>query len=440
MAPPRPAAPPDIPTVPVPAAPVAPKAEVGLKVAPAPAPKAAPVVATPAPAPAVAAPPTDALCGVTCALVCLPADPGLAWYGSADYLFYFLKPAPVAVPLATTGPAAGRGILGNPAGAGAVVLGNSTTDYGMFSGMRATLGAWVNPDRTVAVEGSAFFTEARADRVRVAGGPGGLPVLARPFFDTTTGTNNVRLLALPGSFTGSVVQETTAQLWGAEALGVFRAAQSDGLTVDALTGFRFLSLEESLRVTDVSAVLANGTTAFNAGGFAAGTGTQVSDFFSTQNRFYGGTLGARVGYSSGDYFVALTGKVALGSVHQVVTLDGTTTLAGGGPLPATVGGGLYNLAPNAGRYTKDDFAVVPEVGLKVGARLTPRLSVTAGYDFIYLSRAVRPGEQVNQTVNPTFLPTSPTLGVPFGPRQPGFTFHQTDFYAHGATVGLAFTY
>jgi hypothetical protein len=302
---------------------------------------------------------------LSCAPACAPAcDPGPSWYGSAEYLFYFLKPAPVPVPLATTGPVAGRGILGNPAGAGQVVLGNQEIDYGRFSGLRVTVGAWLNPDRTVAVEGSAFLTEARAERLLVAGGAEGLPVLARPFFDTTTGTNNGRLLALPGAFTGSVVQESTAQLYGAEALGVFRAAggSGDGVTIDALTGFRFLSLEESLRVTDVSAVLPGGITAFNGAGVVAPGFTQATDYFSTQNRFYGGTLGTRIGYSSGDWFVSLTGKVSLGSVHQVVTLDGTTTLFGVNPLPSTVAGGLLNLGPNSGRFTRDDFAVVPEGG------------------------------------------------------------------------------
>jgi hypothetical protein len=78
--------------------------------------------------------------------------------------------------------------------------------------------------------------------------------------------------------------------------------------------------------------------------------------------------------------------------------------------------------------------------VKVGLRLTEHVSVTAGYDFLYLNQVVRPGDQVSLGINPTFIPTSPTLSVPFGPRVPGFAFGQSDFYAHGASVGLAITY
>ena len=103
-------------------------------------------------------------------------------------------------------------------------------------------------------------------------------------------------------------------------------------------------------------------------------------------------------------------------------------------------GGLYYLATNSGRYTRDAFAAVPEIGVKIGYQLTSHVSVTGSYNFLYLSRVVRPGDQVNTAVNPTFLPTSPTLGVPFGPRLPSFPFTESDFWAHGVNIGLAVTY
>ena len=35
--------------------------------------------------------------------------------------------------------------------------------------------------------------------------------------------------------------------------------------------------------------------------------------------------------------------------------------------------------------------------------------MTAGYNFMYLSRVARPGDQINETLNPSFIPSSPTL-------------------------------
>jgi hypothetical protein len=89
----------------------------------------------------------------------------------------------------------------------------------MFNGMQFTLGGWLNLDHNLGIEGSAFLLENRAERTTLTGGPGGLTVLARPYFDTTTGTPNTRLLALPGSFTGALQTKVEARLWGPKWTG-----------------------------------------------------------------------------------------------------------------------------------------------------------------------------------------------------------------------------
>ena len=382
---------------------------------------------------------TDGCANLLCEIACPPPVADRFW-GSAEYLFYFLKPASVPIPIATTGPAAGRGILGNPAGPGQVILGNSETDFGLFNGMQFTLGGWLNRDHTTGVEVSAFLLENRVERTNLVGGPNALPVLARPYFDTTIGANNTRLLALPGSFSGSLQTKAEARLWGAEADIVKRLIKREGFTLDALTGFRFLGLDESFTITDSANVLGSGITSFNGTGLLAPAQTSVTDRFDTQSNFYGVPLGLRTNYTSGNFIISLTGKVSLGSMQEVVTLSGSSTLVGPNPLPATVPGGLYNLGSNLGRYTNNTFAVVPEVNVRVGYQLTSHMAVTAGYNFLYIDRVVRPGDQINATLNPTFIPTSPNLGVPFGPRQPTFNLDQSDFWAHGASVGVTLTY
>ena len=104
-------------------------------------------------------------------------------------------------------------------------------------------------------------------------------------------------------------------------------------------------------------------------------------------------------------------------------------------------GGLLALRSNIGQYTeKDDFAVIPEVGINFGFQLTERWRLLAGYNFLYWGEIARPGQQVNPIVNPTLVPTSQLFGPPFGPIQPSPFFNTTDFWAQGVTFGLAFNY
>jgi Putative beta barrel porin-7 (BBP7) len=103
-------------------------------------------------------------------------------------------------------------------------------------------------------------------------------------------------------------------------------------------------------------------------------------------------------------------------------------------------GGLLALSSNIGRYNHDSFAVVPEAGFSVGYPVTRSVRVYAGYRFLYLSEAVRPGDQIDRVVNPTLLPTTqPTTGL-IGPARPNFVFKETDFWAQGIHCGLEFRY
>ncbi len=84
------------------------------------------------------------------------------------------------------------------------------------------------------------------------------------------------------------------------------------------------------------------------------------------------------------------------------------------------------------------FAVVPELGLNLGYQFTPVIRGFVGYNFIYWSDVVRPGQQIDLNVNRTFQPGS---AIPrTGATVPGFPFTGTDFWAQGLTVGLEFRF
>jgi hypothetical protein len=85
------------------------------------------------------------------------------------------------------------------------------------------------------------------------------------------------------------------------------------------------------------------------------------------------------------------------------------------------------------------FAVVPEVGLNVGYRITERVSVLVGYTFFYTNSVACPAQQIDRNINPTqsasFGGTPST--VLEGPAHPSFKFNGSDFWVQGLNVGLA---
>ena len=74
-------------------------------------------------------------------------------------------------------------------------------------------------------------------------------------------------------------------------------------------------------------------------------------------------------------------------------------------------GGLLALpGANIGRYTQSKFAVVPEAGVKIGYHLTPNLRLAVGYNFLYLSSVLRPGDQIDTGLDVTRIPNFPLPG------------------------------
>src|SRR5262249_3301574 len=120
----------------------------------------------------------------------------------------------------------------------------------------------------------------------------------------------------------------------------------------------------------------------------------------------------------------------------------TNLLGGGGENGSFVGQPLVSTDKPALRSSRDRFAVVPEVRVDVGVRLLDGLRAFVGYDFLYLSEAVRPG---NQRSRVAFSPSAvdngpPTHGLPT--FLPQFSGHLcgTDFWAQGLTFAIEWRY
>jgi hypothetical protein len=139
------------------------------------------------------------------------------------------------------------------------------------------------------------------------------------------------------------------------------------------------------------------------------------------------------------------GKIGLGDMHQIVDIAGftyvqnTTTTTVPGNLGTAYGGLLAN-ASNIGRFQHDDFSFIPEATLNVGINLTRSLSAFVGYNFMYMTHVVRPGDQVSPNVDSTTVPLSVRYGNINSTPAPTITFNQTSYYLMGVNFGMAFKY
>jgi hypothetical protein len=360
---------------------------------------------------------------------------------SGEYLLWWVKNGPLSVPLITTGPfpappGVSPGVLGQPGTA--LVYGLTGIDYHTFSGVRVTAGCWLDPDQTVGFEGRGFLLEHRTNQFSAASDAAGNPVLALP--NTFNGMPERFTVSEADRRSGSVDVPSTSRLWGAEANALLSLCRDGSLHACALAGFRYLDLQEGLGVDSFSTALNNAlptdTVVFLAQPIRPPGSVLVNDQFDTRNHFYGGQIGGRVDYTAGKLFGSLAVKVGLGDTHEVISNTGTTTLIVPGQPNFTVNGGRLVGPSNAGHFSQDAFSVVPEVEVGVGCRLTDHIRALVGYNFLYWTDVVRPGNQIDQTIDARQVPTSIVFTSGFVGTAPTVPFRKSDFWAQGINFAL----
>ncbi len=359
------------------------------------------------------------------------------WFRT-EYLLWWVKDAQLPVPIVTTGdPTVGLNVPVNTAGAigspGTTVLhGGNSAGFGAFSGFRFVFGGWATVEQQIGWEAGGFLLERRTNVFTAASDEFGNPPLYFPAFNVTAGQERALPIADPlRGFAGEVFVGSTLEFWGAEFSGLLALYRRPGFEVVALGGFRYADLKENLHI-------ANNTT-----DLMLLSVDSANDYFDTRNQFYGGQVGTRVSWHDEFWTFDVTGKLAIGSTHQVVNISGDFTqvaLPGGlAPTPGTFNSGIYTQTSNIGRRTESQFGVLPSLEAKVACQLTPRLRLSVGYDFIYWNQVVRPGNQMDRNINQTQSPVF-AGGVLIGPANPAPLFNRTDLWAHGVNMGLELRY
>jgi hypothetical protein len=389
-------------------------------------------------------------------------DPASRLYGGFEYLHWWVKGAPLSVPLLTTGPDVQPFEGGFIRGPEVTILygspyapatgGNNTQAFPGLSGGRLTLGYWLDDGQHYAIEGEGFGLQNGTGTYQAQSQANGTPPMRIPVYNSVPylagGPGGIVVppvedgvpVSVPDAVSGSVSFKNTLSLWGLQANGVVNLYRDSSWEVSGLGGFRYLSLDEGFNLYLNIVGVPNSAFATEYG--------WANDQFSTQNHFYGATLGLRGKYNFGPMFVEASGRVSFGADNESVDVSGyfqefNTPIVSGipgvayGQRPLIQGpNGIFAQPSNEGQTSGNRFAVVPEVSIKLGYNLTPSTQLTVGYDFLFISSVLRPTDQIDRSFSKGLPfqqdPTSTTGPVRF--------FRTSTFYAQGLSVGVSYRF
>jgi hypothetical protein len=358
-------------------------------------------------------------------------------YVSAEYLLWWMRDLNVPV-LGTTNTAGGLGFIGEPGTA--PILGPGQFLGSFRQGFRVRGGYWFGEHGACAVDAGYFFLGRRsADSVLTSDR---FPVITRPVFSPNplpgggvigeTG----EAVTIPGLLTGSLSARAESELWGADVNLRTCLASGCDARLTGFVGYRHLNLRESVTITENINVVGAGAGLVTVTD-PPGTVVVVQDRFATRNEFHGGQLGATYERRWGRVALDTRASVAFGVTHQELDIDGFQRRVRPGMAPMVFRGGLLAAGPNLGSFSRDRFSVVPEATVNVGYYLTPGLKAFVGYNFLYWTDVIRPGDQIDRVVDLTFVPNAPPV-APSGQNRPRPLFKQSDLLVTGVQFGLEY--
>jgi hypothetical protein len=360
-----------------------------------------------------------------------PSVPPARFYLNAEYLLWWTKADQTPVLATTSANPNDFGFLGQPTTQ--ILFGGGGLDRNPYHGARVTAGYYLDPCGQTAIEVGGFILGQESARFSVNSAE--TPVIARPFFNLNQNQEFSQLVAFPGVSTGNLQINAPSQLWGVEANLRCNLCTDCDYRIDGLVGFRYLDLKESITIQENIQGLDGAPAPFT------NAATTVIDSFATRNQFYGGQFGLDADFRSGSWSLGLRSKLALGNTHQRLTIDGSETIVAPNGAVQNFVGGLLALPTNIGAYNRDRFSIVPEVGLNLGYQLSEHLRVSVGYNFLYWTNVLRPGNQIDRVLDVTQIPNFNTGGLPpTGQNRPAAPFKESDLWVHGLNVGFEFRY
>ncbi len=348
---------------------------------------------------------------------------------SAENLFVFAgkRNSPVLV---TT---AGTNVLPLQGNAGVTDAFGGRIDPDMLYGYRMSAGAYLGSQQKVGIgvrgygiyDASEVFSAASDGTTSI-----GIPFLnlnANPNGQQTapglSGTvNDAYIVAgrvpLGLISTGSVVARDTLKMVGSDLSGHLLLARSGSFRTDLVAGWTYNQLRNRTTLHTRSVNQFTGDLITN------GTVFTTTDSFATDNKFNGAHLGVLSSVVRNRASFQTLAKIAFGNMRSRSTIAGSSTINA-----TTDNQGLFALPTNIGTTTSDNFAFLPELGIKMGYCVRPNVHVTVGYTLLVWSDVMLSGEQIDPVLNLSGL----------GPRPIPLNKH-TSYWMQSVDAGLNFTF
>lgn len=345
---------------------------------------------------------------------CFQCRPNL-WWIKADLLLGFRKGRGYP-PLVTTDPANEDPLTSGVLPDATVLYDGDSENTQMRAGLDLEFGTYLNDCQNIGFGGRYFFFGD--DEGNFSTNSGVNAIVAVPFFSIAQGANSSLLLAHPDiggiARSGAVDIRASNEIYGFDVTAKILYCRNECGRVDFVTGWHTSSVNDFFRMT------------MQSGGedLGADNDSVLIDEFNTENQFNGVILGVLTEHQIGCMTLRGKARVSVGNMRQVVNINGSTSI--GGVLDPTQPGGLFSSESNIGTYSQDQFCAVTEAGLSIGYYISPRTQFTVGYNLMYWSNVVRPGEQIDTVVDDLNNP----------PTRPTFQFNTTSFWVQSVTLGL----
>jgi hypothetical protein len=357
-----------------------------------------------------------------CAASCELSSPTTRYWASAEYLLWGNEGmyVPALVTTSPTGTASGvAGVLGEDDTT--ILKGESHFNDDVRSGGRFELGMWLDPAHRDSLALTYFFIGEGSAGYHVDVSDN--PIIARPFFNVSSGAEDARLITYPNLVQGTVDISAVSSFQAASLEYRRQAVRSGRFKIDYLFGYMYAQLDENVTIRDSTLSLS---------GVTQGTAINLYDAFDSSNAFHGASFGLAAHEELGELWTGdVFAKGSLGGVASRTRISGETETTLNN-VTTTNAGGLLTQTSNLGTHRDGYVSSAWELGLKLRRRLTTNTSLTLGYSWFLLSHVERAGEQIDPGVNVTQIPPGNLVGA----ARPEFPGEKSSFWTQGLTFGL----
>lgn len=342
---------------------------------------------------------------------------------TGEYLHVWIQNSPVGVPLVTaSNNPTSLSIIGQPGtqilfGAGAR---KNSFGFHNLTGLRISTGAWIEGTHCYGIEGIGFLIPKKTSIFSASSITGDYAATNIPFFATQTNSENVLVNRHPNTAT----VKDSFKSFGAELNGLTEFNSPSPVPVIFSLGVKYFNVSENFTLNDaITELVANSI-------------VNVQDNFSTRNNFLGLLLGARTKFNIDQFCLDVGASVAAGNNFQKLIINGQVNVNNNTVIQPI---GLFAEPTNIGRFKKNQFAFLPEFRAKLHYCFNGVFRVFVGYNILYISKVIRPGNQIDRVINQSQNPSLGGTGL-VGPARPKPLFKNNSMWIQNASMGIEYLF